>query len=75
MMKRSTCTDFVLCIFLASHILPIFAANCSIPPLVLPLKNNTLADGVALNRGVPVQIGGQPEGMRYCDIDKWSKAC
>jgi len=40
------------------------AADCSIAPISLPLKNNTLADGVALNRGIPVQLGGQSEGFR-----------
>ncbi|MCJ1248935.1 hypothetical protein MMC30_006156 [Trapelia coarctata] len=40
------------------------AADCSIAPRSLPLKNNTLADGVALNRGIPVQLGGQSEGFR-----------
>ena len=40
------------------------AADCTIPPLSLPLKNNTLDDGVALNRGIPSQLGDQSEGFR-----------
>ncbi|KAI9867414.1 MAG: hypothetical protein M1813_008972 [Trichoglossum hirsutum] len=38
--------------------------KCSVKPLVLPLKNNTLDDGVAGNRGIPVNLGGQPQGFR-----------
>lgn len=52
---------FLLCLLPASVVA---VNNCSVPPLLLPLKNNTLDDGVALNRGVPVTLGGQPEGFR-----------
>jgi hypothetical protein len=34
--------------------------NCGIPPLVVPVTNNTLDDRVALNRGVPLTVGSQP---------------
>jgi hypothetical protein len=36
--------------------------NCSAAFLAFPIKNNTLGDGVALNRGLYVQLGGQPQG-------------
>ncbi|KAH8684470.1 aspartic peptidase domain-containing protein [Tricladium varicosporioides] len=41
------------------------ANNCSIPPLVLKIENNTLSgDGIALNRGISCSIGGEVEGLR-----------
>lgn len=60
-MKPSMVHLFLLCLLPASVVA---VNNCSVPPLLLPLKNNTLNDGVALNRGVPVTLGGQPEGFR-----------
>jgi len=38
------------------------AGNCSAKFLAFPIKNNTLGDGVALNRGISVELGGQPQG-------------
>src|SRR5947199_1573653 len=38
--------------------------NCDIPPLILPIYNVTLPDGVAINRGVYVEVGGQTLGLR-----------
>ncbi|KAI9786587.1 MAG: hypothetical protein M1839_006136 [Geoglossum umbratile] len=43
---------------------PSVAANTCGKALVLPLKNNTLSDGVVANRGVPVDLGGQSQGLR-----------
>ncbi|MCJ1475708.1 hypothetical protein MMC13_004371 [Lambiella insularis] len=42
----------------------ITADSCGTPPLLLPITNYTLADGVALNRGVGVQVGSQILGLR-----------
>lgn len=41
-----------------------FGQNCSIPPLVLPLQNTTFADGIAVNRGIQLLLGGQLMGLR-----------
>ena len=38
--------------------------DCGIPPLALAIKNTTFADGIALNRGVEMQLGGQLLGLR-----------
>ena len=58
----------VICFFLFSCLfsgrLSSVVADCTIPPISQPLKNNTLKDGIALNRGIPVQLGGQSEGFR-----------
>lgn len=42
----------------------VLSMNCSIPPLRLPLSNNTFSNGIGLNRGIPISLGtpGQPEG-------------
>ncbi|CZR56002.1 uncharacterized protein PAC_05890 [Phialocephala subalpina] len=43
------------------------ANDCTIPPLVLAIKNNTLSgDGIALNRGIAAKFGDgkQIEGLR-----------
>ncbi|KAI9773932.1 MAG: hypothetical protein M1840_006158 [Geoglossum simile] len=40
------------------------ANNCSVAPLILALENNTLPDGIALNRGVACSLGGQVQGFR-----------
>jgi hypothetical protein len=38
--------------------------NCSVAPLYLPIRNNTLGDDVASNRGIYCKLGNQPEGFR-----------
>jgi hypothetical protein len=38
-------------------------AGCPTAPLALPIENVTLSDGVAKNRGIHVDLGGQPEGF------------
>ncbi|KAF4634073.1 hypothetical protein G7Y89_g4042 [Cudoniella acicularis] len=58
--------DFFLIstIFIGS-ISSVAANNCSIPPLVLKIENNTLSgDGIALNRGIACSVGGEVEGLR-----------
>ncbi|ORY14245.1 aspartic peptidase domain-containing protein [Clohesyomyces aquaticus] len=40
------------------------STKCNSPYFAFPIKNNTIGDGVALNRGLPVSIGGQPQGLR-----------
>lgn len=40
------------------------AGNCSIAPLSLPWTNYTLPDGIAVNRGIFVELGGQPASIR-----------
>ncbi len=52
----------IICVLCSSILVAAF--NCNTPPLALPLKNNTLADGTAVNFGVHVQLGGQPQGFR-----------
>jgi hypothetical protein len=52
----------LLSLFLTSSVLA--AGNCTTKFLALPVKNNTLGDGVALERGLSVVLGGQPQGMR-----------
>ena len=44
------------------------ANDCTIPPLSLPITNNTLADGIALNRGIFAQIGGEQVGLRISTL-------
>jgi hypothetical protein len=43
----------------------VIAENCGVAPLALPLSNVTFGNGIAVNRGVPIQLGGQPEGEEY----------
>lgn len=49
---------------LLSLAMTVSSMNCSIPPLRLPLSNNTFSNGVGRNRGIPISLGtpGQPEG-------------
>lgn len=42
----------------------IFADNCSIPLLSIEISNHTLQDGVALNRGILIDIGGEQVSLR-----------
>jgi hypothetical protein len=44
------------------------ADSCSIDPLSLPWTNTSLADGVAANRGIGIQLGGQPISLRATTI-------
>ena len=37
--------------------------NCTLPYLAFSIKNNTLADGVAGNRGISIQLDGQAQGV------------
>ncbi|OCK81145.1 hypothetical protein K432DRAFT_381582 [Lepidopterella palustris CBS 459.81] len=58
---------FVLPVVLLVSLVAVSASpNCSIPPLLLPVMNNTFSDGVGLNRGISLSIGtpGQLAGMR-----------
>ena len=38
--------------------------TCSLDPVSLPWSNVTLADGVVANRGISIQLGGQPVALR-----------
>jgi hypothetical protein len=40
------------------------SSECSIDPISLPWANITLADGIAVNRGIDIQLGGQPISLR-----------
>ncbi|KAJ9156054.1 Aspartic-type endopeptidase [Pleurostoma richardsiae] len=40
------------------------AGNCSVAPLVLPVKNVTFPDGIAENRGIEIILGNQVQGLR-----------
>ncbi|KAH8887866.1 hypothetical protein GQ53DRAFT_808820 [Thozetella sp. PMI_491] len=44
------------------------ASNCSVSPLVLPITNVTFPDGVAVNRGIRLVLGGQVQGLRMSTI-------
>ncbi|KAL0943594.1 aspartic-type endopeptidase [Colletotrichum truncatum] len=44
------------------------ADDCSVDPLVLPIKNVTFPNGIGANRGVKVTLGGQVQGMRMSTI-------
>jgi hypothetical protein len=37
---------------------------CSLDPVSLPWANITLADGVAVNRGIDIPLAGQPVSLR-----------
>lgn len=42
----------------------VWGQDCGIPPLAFDIKNTTFADGIAMNRGVELQLGGQLLGLR-----------
>jgi hypothetical protein len=44
------------------------AESCSVAPLSLPWTNISLADGVAFNRGISTQLGGEPISLRATTI-------
>ncbi|KAF4931004.1 hypothetical protein CGCVW01_v000735 [Colletotrichum viniferum] len=44
------------------------ADDCSVDPLVLPIKNVTFPNGIGANRGVKLTLGGQVQGMRMSTI-------
>ncbi|KAF9877081.1 aspartic-type endopeptidase [Colletotrichum karsti] len=44
------------------------ADDCSVDPLVLPVKNVTFPNGIGANRGVKLTLGGQVQGMRMSTI-------
>ena len=41
-----------------------FPSNCSVRPISLPIRNITIATGVAVNRGLSANLGGQELGLR-----------
>ncbi|KAF2466662.1 uncharacterized protein BDR25DRAFT_345503 [Lindgomyces ingoldianus] len=45
-------------------LISLVGAHCATAPLALSIENVTLSDGVAKNRGIHVDLGGQPEGFR-----------
>ncbi|TDZ19415.1 hypothetical protein Cob_v007768 [Colletotrichum orbiculare MAFF 240422] len=58
-------------LLLASAVLPpafVKADDCTVDPLVLPIKNVTFPNGIGANRGVKLTLGGQTQGMRMSTI-------
>ncbi|KAH6885772.1 hypothetical protein B0T10DRAFT_550304 [Thelonectria olida] len=56
-------------LFVAGILLPgIEANNCSVEPLVLPLRNVTFPNGIGANRGIKLLLGDQTEGLRISTI-------
>ena len=52
-------------LILAASLVPLAQAACSsLEPVRLPWSNVTLADGIAFNRGIGIQLGGQPVSLR-----------
>jgi hypothetical protein len=51
------------------EVIPKAAADlCSIEPISIPWTNVSLADGVAVNRGISIQLGGEPVALRATTI-------
>lgn len=46
----------------------VFANDCSVQPLSLPIANTTLGDGVVLNRGVSMRVGKAILGLRISTL-------
>ncbi|MCJ1230812.1 hypothetical protein MMC12_007486 [Toensbergia leucococca] len=67
-MSSTSQTLTLLCIVSVFCLKAVLANDCSILPRSLPLTNYTLGDAVARNRGIFVQIGGEPLGLRISTI-------